>query len=85
MRQEMEWFDTQQTSQIVSTFVTDCLSFQHAIGEKVSLIIYLISMFISGCIIAFLSGWEMTLVVLAFEPLFIFSLWLVMHNQNRRI
>jgi ATP-binding cassette subfamily B (MDR/TAP) protein 1 len=50
-----------------------------AIGEKVSLLIYLFSMFVSGFIISITHGWEMTLVVLAFMPVLVFS-WHIMEK-----
>jgi ABC-type bacteriocin/lantibiotic exporter with double-glycine peptidase domain len=50
-----------------------------AIGEKVSFMIYLLSMFVSGFIISITHGWEMTLVVLAFVPVLIFS-WRLMEK-----
>lgn len=84
MRQEVGWYETQQSSRIVSRFISDTLAFQLAIGDKIALVIYLISMFISGLIISFNRGWKMTLVVLACVPLLIFSWWLMEFYTKRR-
>jgi ATP-binding cassette subfamily B (MDR/TAP) protein 1 len=77
LKQEVGWFETQQSSEIVSRFTSDTLAFQLAIGEKISLVVYLLSMFLSGFIISVMHGWELTLVILACLPLLIFSFWIM--------
>lgn len=84
MRQEIGWYETQQSSQIVSRFVSDTQAFQLAIGDKIALVIYLISMFVSGIAISFKSGWKMTLVVLASMPILIFSWWLMEFYRKKK-
>jgi len=60
------------------------MAFQLAIGEKVALVIYLVSMLICGLIISFMKGWELTLVMLAFLPIFAFFWWLMVYFSKKR-
>ena len=60
------------------------MAFQLAIGEKVSLVIYLISMFVSGFIISISRGWELTLVILAFVPFFVFAFQVMERYHSER-
>ena len=84
MRQEVGWYETQQSSQIVSKFVSDTLTFQLAIGDKIALVIYTVSMFGSGLIISFIRSWKMTLVVLSCMPVLIFAWWLMEYYRNHK-
>lgn len=85
MRQEIGWYETQQSSQIVSKFISDTLAFQMAIGDKISMVIYQLSLFISGVVISFMHGWRMALVVLASLPLLIFSWWLMAYYTSKKL
>ena len=85
MRQEVGWHEAQQSAQVVSRFLSDTLAFQLAIGDKMALVIYLVSMFVSGLVISFSRGWKMTLVVLACVPLLVFSWWLMEFYTKRRM
>lgn len=61
--------------------------FQGAIGEKISATLYVIAITISGIIVAFISGWLMTFVVLSILPLLILSMFFYMKNvqsKNKR-
>jgi len=44
---------------------------QEGIGEKMSIFLYLITVFIAAVIISFLSGWKLTLVVISCAPIII--------------
>lgn len=55
-------------TELASKFSSDTFAFQGAIGEKVSTIIMTFATLISGFIFAFVTGWLMTLVVLATIP-----------------
>lgn len=83
MKQEVGWFETQNTAEIISKFVTDTEALQLAIGEKVSLMIYLFSMFFSGFIVAMTQGWELALVITAFLPALVYS-WEIMERFDHR-
>jgi ABC-type bacteriocin/lantibiotic exporter with double-glycine peptidase domain len=50
-------------------FATDTLTFQRAIGEKISTLIVLTSMLITGLAIALYLGWILALVILAYLPI----------------
>ena len=55
-------------TELSSKFSKDTFAFQGAIGEKISTLIMTIGTLISGFVFAFISGWLMTLVLLASLP-----------------
>ena len=73
MKQEVGWFETQESSELVSRFVADTLAFHLGIGEKVGMLLYLVTVFTSGVIISFVQGWELTLAILTVLPLVTYS------------
>lgn len=84
LRQEIGWFDTINQASLSSEFSADTMMFQSAIGEKISLVLYVIALAISGLIVSFISGWLMALVVLAIMPLIIFTMFLYMKNVQSK-
>jgi ATP-binding cassette subfamily B (MDR/TAP) protein 1 len=55
-------------SQLTSKFASDNFAFQGALGEKMSTILMSIGLFISSFVIAFYTGWLMTLVIFVCIP-----------------
>ena len=55
-------------TELASKFAKDTFAFQGAIGEKISTLIMTIGTLISGFVFAFVTGWLMTLVLLASLP-----------------
>lgn len=53
---------------MASKFAKDTFAFQGAIGEKISTLIMTIGTLIAGFVFAFVTGWLMTLVILATMP-----------------
>lgn len=73
LRQEIGWFDMHNQTELASKFATDTFAFSGALGEKVSSVIMTISTMIAGFIFAFVTGWLMTLVMLATIPALLIS------------
>lgn len=69
-------------SEISSKFSADTLAFQGAISDKTSLVIYTISMGVTGLTIAFIKGWLLTLVLFGVLPLIIGSMCFYVYNIN---
>ncbi|KAF2077589.1 hypothetical protein CYY_001130 [Polysphondylium violaceum] len=69
LTQEVGWFDITKSSELATRISSDTLLFQEAIGEKVGNFLHHTSTFISGFIIGFINGWQLTLVILALTPL----------------
>jgi ATP-binding cassette subfamily B (MDR/TAP) protein 1 len=67
-----------------SNFTADTLTFQGALGEKIAVMIHVGGTFIAGFIIAFTSGWLMTLVCLAGIPVIGFSGYLYMQSLQKK-
>ena len=55
-------------TELASKFAADTISFQYGVGEKVGTLMMPIATLISGFVFAFITGWLMTLVVLATLP-----------------
>lgn len=68
LRQEIGWFDTINQSELAVRFAADCFTFDGAIGAKLSTLIMVLSMLITGVVIAFVHGWVMTLVMISSLP-----------------
>jgi ATP-binding cassette, subfamily B (MDR/TAP), member 1 len=73
IRQEMGWFDTISTTEIVTNFNLDALTLQQAVGEKISTMIMITSMLLTGVGLSFYSGWILSLVLLPAVLLLLFS------------
>eukprot|EP01099_Mayorella_cantabrigiensis_P008098 TRINITY_DN7455_c0_g1_i1.p1 TRINITY_DN7455_c0_g1~~TRINITY_DN7455_c0_g1_i1.p1 ORF type:complete len:461 (+),score=75.23 TRINITY_DN7455_c0_g1_i1:79-1461(+) len=73
VNQEIAYFDTHRTGDIMSRVTTEVSTVQTAIGEKVSMLIMNFSQALGGIAIAFYYGWKMTLVLLALMPLLVFG------------
>jgi ATP-binding cassette subfamily B (MDR/TAP) protein 1 len=80
----MAWFDLTNQAELSSKFAGDTLAFQQSIGEKVSMTIYIISLCLSGIIIAFIKGWLMTLVVFVIIPIFALTSYFYIYTSQRR-
>ena len=65
----MEWFDIQNQSEIICKFTIDSLAFQSSISEKISSVIFIISMLVISLGIAFYLGWILSVVVLICIPI----------------
>lgn len=85
LRQEMSFHDIRKTGDIAVTLSTQSMKFQDGIGDKFSQIIQQLSSFVTGFIIAFVSGWELSLVIIACLPLLIIAgaiMAIIIDHQN---
>uniref|UniRef100_A0A0N5AM76 Multidrug resistance protein 1 n=1 Tax=Syphacia muris TaxID=451379 RepID=A0A0N5AM76_9BILA len=69
LRQEIAWFDKEQTGSLTSRLTDDLERVREGIGDKLSILIQLLATFVAGFIVAFTYNWRMTLVMMAFTPL----------------
>mgnify|MGYP000918927731 FL=1 len=84
LRQEMGWFDTIIPSEFSSKVANECFLIQNGIGEKVVTVIYSTAVIMIGFVIAFLSGWQLSLVLCTFIPLFIFCAYLYVYAIKKQ-
>ncbi|GFR42553.1 hypothetical protein Agub_g3460 [Astrephomene gubernaculifera] len=69
LRQDVAFFDVHSTTGgLVQGLNEDSIDVQNAISEKLGAFIHHLSTFITGFIIGFVKGWEMTLVMLGCMP-----------------
>ncbi|XP_061530026.1 ATP-dependent translocase ABCB1-like isoform X5 [Phycodurus eques] len=69
MRQNIGWFDVNETATLNTRLVDDICKIQEGIGDKMGMLIQSVSTFILSIIIGFSIGWKLALVILAICPL----------------
>ncbi|XP_059477636.1 ATP-dependent translocase ABCB1-like [Neocloeon triangulifer] len=81
LRQDIGYYDTNQTGDFASRLTEDLKKLQDGINEKLGMFIFQLFSFIFSIVLAFLFGWKLTLVVLSSMPLLIASTALVTKMQ----
>lgn len=77
LRQELAWFDKNQSGELSAKFNDDIERLRDGIGEQFSSIIKYSSSFLSGFVVGFIVSWRLTLVIMAATPLLaLFSAYL---------
>uniref|UniRef100_K1Q4F4 ABC-type xenobiotic transporter n=1 Tax=Magallana gigas TaxID=29159 RepID=K1Q4F4_MAGGI len=71
MRQDMEWFDTHESSELSTRFSEDMHLIYDGMGDKIATFFQWTTTFVVSFIIAFISGWKLALATVAFCPLII--------------
>ncbi|XP_051999478.1 ATP-binding cassette, sub-family B (MDR/TAP), member 4 [Xyrauchen texanus] len=69
MKQEIGWFDVNETGQLNTRLTDDIYKINEGIGDKLGMLIQSFTTFLTGIIIGFVKGWKLTLVILAVSPL----------------
>ncbi|CAL1280383.1 unnamed protein product [Larinioides sclopetarius] len=77
LRLEIAWFDKHQSGELTTLLNDDLERIREGIGDKFSMLIEYASTFISGFIVGFIKGWQLTLVIMCITPLLILSSALV--------
>ncbi|XP_075414573.1 ATP-dependent translocase ABCB1 [Tenrec ecaudatus] len=68
MRQEIGWFDVHDVGELNTRLIDDVSKINDGIGDKIGMFFQSISAFLTGFIVGFTRGWELTLVILAISP-----------------
>ncbi|XP_012063835.1 PREDICTED: multidrug resistance protein homolog 49-like [Atta cephalotes] len=82
LRQDMSWYDTNTSTNFASRINEDLEKMKDGMGEKLSIITYLITSFVSSVIISFVYGWLLTLVMLSCAPIIIITTAFVAKVQS---
>ena len=69
IRQNIGWFDTQETGELNTRLADDVNKIISGIGDKIGNFFQWFSTAVTGIIIGFVWGWKLTLVILAVGPL----------------
>ncbi|XP_061676126.1 ATP-dependent translocase ABCB1-like isoform X2 [Syngnathoides biaculeatus] len=69
MRQDIGWFDVNETGELNTRLTDDVYKIQEGIGDKVGMLIQSCTTFITSVVIGLSKGWKLTLVILAISPL----------------
>ncbi|GAB9473867.1 Multidrug resistance protein abc superfamily [Globisporangium polare] len=73
---EIGWFDVNEPMQLATRVADSTVTIQEGIGSKIGDALRFFSMAVSGIVIGFVKGWELTLVLLALTPFIAFSAYL---------
>eukprot|EP01017_Pseudomicrothorax_dubius_P007833 TRINITY_DN124_c0_g1_i6.p1 TRINITY_DN124_c0_g1~~TRINITY_DN124_c0_g1_i6.p1 ORF type:complete len:1219 (+),score=330.83 TRINITY_DN124_c0_g1_i6:81-3659(+) len=73
LNQNISYFDRVNPNELTAKISTETFSIQSALGEKVSTFLFTISMSISGFVIGFIKGWQLTLVLSATLPFLVIA------------
>lgn len=68
MKQEISWFDVNETGELNTRLTDDVYKIQEGIGDKAGMLIQAYTSFIASFVIGFTQGWKLTLVILAVSP-----------------
>uniref|UniRef100_A0A671WT48 ATP-binding cassette, sub-family B (MDR/TAP), member 4 n=1 Tax=Sparus aurata TaxID=8175 RepID=A0A671WT48_SPAAU len=68
MKQEIGWFDVNETGELNTRLTDDVYKIQEGIGDKAGMLIQAYTTFITSFVIGFTKGWQLTLVILAVSP-----------------
>ncbi|XP_061918777.1 phosphatidylcholine translocator ABCB4-like isoform X3 [Entelurus aequoreus] len=69
MRQDIGWFDVNDTGELNTRLTEDVYKIQEGIGDKLGMLLQSISTFIFSFVVGLSKGWKLTLVILAICPL----------------
>ncbi|GJP35341.1 hypothetical protein CLOM_g19843 [Closterium sp. NIES-68] len=70
LRQDIGFFDRSlSTGEVIGHMSGDIVLVQDAMGEKVGIFLRFMAQFVGGFVVAFIAGWQLTLVMLAVLPL----------------
>ncbi|XP_036036694.1 multidrug resistance protein 2-like isoform X1 [Onychomys torridus] len=69
MNQEIGWFDVHDVGELNTRLTDDVSKINDGIGDKTGMCFQSITTFLSSFVVGFISGWKLTLVILAVTPL----------------
>ncbi|XP_049878557.1 multidrug resistance protein homolog 49-like [Pectinophora gossypiella] len=82
LRQDISWYDLNTTMNFATKVSDDVEKYREGISEKVPILVYLVMSFVTSVIIAFIYGWELTLVILSCAPVIIATTAVVAKVQS---
>ncbi|OQS03064.1 ATP-binding Cassette (ABC) Superfamily, partial [Thraustotheca clavata] len=83
LRQEVGWFDINEPMQLATKVADTTLIIRDGMGRKVGDVITFTTMAFTGLIVAFVYGWELSLILLAFTPLIAISGFIMMKGITK--
>ncbi|KAF7494106.1 Multidrug resistance protein 1A [Sarcoptes scabiei] len=73
LRQEIAWFDEQNSGEFASKIASDFKKFENAFNENLSLMMYNGASVLTHLALGFYYGWELNLVILSVTPIMMLS------------
>ena len=75
LRQEIGWFDMDENNlgALVTRLSTDAAALKGFTGPTLSALLTAVGAMVAALVISFTAGWKLTLVILCFTPLMVFT------------
>ena len=83
LEKDVSYFDSHNSGDLTSRLTTEMTALQTGCSEKVGLFIQFFFQTVVGVVVAFVYGWQMTLVLLSISPLLGASMFLMMKFMQR--
>ncbi|XP_030388009.1 ATP-dependent translocase ABCB1 [Scaptodrosophila lebanonensis] len=77
LHQDMSWYDFNKTGEVSSRINEDLSKMEDGLGEKVVMFVHYITAFIGSLVLAFVKGWQLSLVCLTSLPVTFIAMGLV--------
>ena len=85
LSQEQGWFDSNNAFEFATKVQAQLEQVEQGIGDKIGLVLTMLSQCIVGFIFSFMSSWKLTLVMLCVAPLIIFFSLFLMNSMRKGI
>ncbi|XP_016973684.1 ATP-dependent translocase ABCB1 [Drosophila rhopaloa] len=83
LHQDMKWYDFNQSGEVASRMNEDLSKMEDGLAEKVVMFIHYLISFVGSLVLAFVKGWELSLVCLTSLPLTFIAMGLVAVATSR--
>ncbi|KAH8348664.1 hypothetical protein KR084_009522 [Drosophila pseudotakahashii] len=83
LHQDMKWYDFNQSGEVASRMNEDLSKMEDGLAEKVVMFIHYLVSFIGSLVLAFVKGWQLSLVCLTSLPLTFIAMGLVSVATSR--
>ena len=82
LRQDISYFDAGNPSELTSRIASETFTIQGAIGEKVSTFIQTVAQAAAGFVVAYVKGWQLSLVLTSTLPALVMAAYLVTYAMQ---
>ncbi|XP_017069092.1 ATP-dependent translocase ABCB1 [Drosophila eugracilis] len=83
LHQDMKWYDFNQSGEVASRMNEDLSKMEDGLAEKVVMFIHYLVSFVGSLVLAFIKGWQLSLVCLTSLPLTFIAMGLVSVATSR--
>ena len=85
LKQEQGWFDSNNAFEFATKVQAQLEQIELGLGDKFALILQMVAQLICGLVIAFISSWKLTLVMLCIAPFILICIMYLVTSMKRAI